>query len=168
MILLFGRFTWHSFPPRVFHYFESCILLDLQFCIIRLKGRLFEFQNIEKLQPTTTDESVDNNGLELCSSDSMIKARSGEIVSVTGDLRIKANANDKQLLQPFGVGVPVKNQVNLPPVLIFLERNQLNPVCWRKNCFQTRLKMEPESSVEVFIWHEQCDVPIKPNTGVCL
>lgn len=119
MLLLFGRFTWHSFRPRVFHYFESCILLDLQFCIIRLKGRLFEFQSIEKLQPTTTDESVDNNGLELCSSDSMIKARSGEIVSVTGDLRIKANANDKQLLQPFGVGVPVEDEFILPPVLMY-------------------------------------------------
>ena len=147
---------------------RAASFLISNFASLAWKVRLFEFQSIEKLQPTTTGESVDNNGLELCSSDSMIKARSGEIVSVTGDLRIKANANDKQLLQPFGVGVPVKNQVNLPPVLIFLERNQLNPVCWRKNCFQTRLKMEPESSVEVFIWHEQRDVPIKPNTGVCL
>ena len=119
MLLLFGRFTWHSFRPRVFHYFESCILLDLQFCIIRLKGRLFEFQSIEKLQPTTTDESVDNNGLELCSSHSMIKTRSGEIVSVTSDLRIKANANDKELLQPFGIGVPVEDEFILFSVLMY-------------------------------------------------
>ena len=118
-LLPFCRFTCHNFRPRVFHYFESCILLDLQFCVIRLKGRLFEFQSIDKLQPTTTDDLVHNNSLELRSSDRMVQACSGEVVSGTSDLRIKADANDKQLLQSFGVGVPVKNEVILPPVLMY-------------------------------------------------